>query len=124
MLNFWYSEKCTREIKLVVCIATCAIIYFCSTIAPLQPLYVGLCLVVGVLLHVLHQAKNKLNTKNKYAQGFQILFFVLPIIVINFLIGSTPSTDKVWLIIQSLGFICLGLFVVSIYGNRAKRFDH
>ena len=122
MLNFWYSEKCTREIKLVICIVTCVIIYFCSTVAPLKPLNIGLCLVVGVLFHVIHQAKNKLSTKNKYAEGFQILFFILPILLINFMIISTPQTDKVWLIIQSLGFMCLGLFVVSIYENRAKRF--
>lgn len=122
MLNLWYSEKCTREIKLVVCIVTCVIIYFCSNIAPLKPLDIGLCLVTGVLMHVIYQSKKKLSTKNKYAEGFQILFFIFPILLINFMIISTPKIDKVWLIIQSLGFICLGLFIVSIYENRAKRF--
>lgn len=122
MLKFWYSEKCTREIKLMVCIITCIIIYFCSTIAPLKPLNIGLCLVVGILFHITYQAKNKLSPSNKYANGFQILFFVLPILLINFLIISTPKIDKIWLIIQSLGFICLGLFIVSIHANRAKRF--
>ena len=35
MLEFWYSERCTRQIKLMVIIATCILIYAASTVAQL-----------------------------------------------------------------------------------------
>lgn len=39
MLEFWYSDKCTHQIKLMVCIATCVMIYLCSTVQQLSLMF-------------------------------------------------------------------------------------
>ncbi|WP_163122426.1 hypothetical protein [Acinetobacter portensis] len=121
MLDFWYSEKCTREIKLIICIITCAIIYYFSNIEQLNTWAVGFSLGIGVFIHVLHHLKLKLNTHNKYSNGLNIIVLSLPIIAILFLIQSIPPINKMILIVQSLGFVGLGFFIVSIYENRSKR---
>ncbi|MDY6483560.1 MULTISPECIES: hypothetical protein [Acinetobacter] len=123
MLDFWYSEQCTREIKLVSCIVTCVMIYYFSTIAPLEALYVCFALAIGVLFHVLRLLDIKLNQQNKYAEGFKVIFFTIRILAVIFLVQALPETNKLSLIAQSLGFICLGFFLVTIYENRAKRFN-
>ena len=51
MLEFWYSERCHRQIKLVVIIATCIVIYAASTVAQLDPVLVGLSLGIGIVVH-------------------------------------------------------------------------
>lgn len=121
MLDFWYSEKCTREIKLIICIITCAIIYYFSNIEQLNTWMVGFSLGIGIFIHVLHHLKLKLNAQNKYSNGLNIIFLSLPIIAILFLIQSIPPINKMILIVQSLGFVGLGFFIVSIYENRSKR---
>ena len=84
MLDFWYSEQCTREIKLVSCIVTCVMIYYFSTIAPLEALYVCFALAIGVLFHVLRLLDIKLNQQNKYAEGFKVIFFTIRILAVIF----------------------------------------
>lgn len=121
MLDFWYSEKCTREIKLIICIITCAIIYYFSNIEQLTTWTVGFSLGIGIFIHILHHLKLKLNAHNKYSNGLNIIFLSLPIVAILFLIQSIPPINKMILIVQSLGFVGLGFFIVSIYENRSKR---
>lgn len=41
MLDFWYSARCTRQVKLIVCIMTCAMIYLCSTVQALSAVLTG-----------------------------------------------------------------------------------
>jgi hypothetical protein len=122
MIEFWYSTRCTREIKLIVCIATCIIIYFCSRIQELDVLYTGIAIAIGISVHLFRNLKLKIDPQNPYAQGFNLVLNILPTFSAIFLILMLPKSQQLFLSIQSLGFIALGFFIISIYDNRAKRF--
>ncbi len=121
MLNFWYSERCTREIKLIVSICTCILIYLCSTAQQLQPTFVGIGLAIGISIHLLRILSLKITLKNLHQKGFQIILFVIPIMSSIILIMALPKQNQFFLALQCLGFIALGLFMVSIYIERSKR---
>lgn len=123
MLDFWYSERCTRQIKLIICIAVCAVIYYCSNIQQLSPLFTGLSLAVGLALHFLRIVHLNIANTNRYKAIFQIIFSMLPIIALIALIISLPQTHQAILALQCICFSAIGLFLVSIYENRAKRFE-
>lgn len=123
MLDFWYSSRCTREIKILICILTCVIIFLCSKIAALSPVFVGISLAIGILIHFFKMLSLKIQSDNQYQAGFQIIFFVIPLTITICLLTSLPKQHLIALVIQSIGFIGLGLFIVSIYSNRAKRFE-
>ena len=80
MLEFWYSERCSRQIKLIVVIATCIFIYAASTVAQLDPVFVGVSLAIGIVVHLLHHFRLKISKSNPYANGFSALSRVIPII--------------------------------------------
>lgn len=90
MLEFWYSERCHRQIKLVVIIATCIVIYAASTVAQLDPVLVGLSLGIGIVVHLLHHFRSKISKANPYAHGFGALSRVIPIIALITLFGYLP----------------------------------
>ncbi len=121
MLDFWYSERCTHGIKLGICIATCVIIYLSSTIEKLPALFVVMSLLLGMIHHFLQQKISRIQADNRYAEGFSIIGFVLPIIALITLIAFLPQSHQWILAIQVIGFSALGLFIVSIYQNRAPR---
>ena len=123
LLDFWYSERCTREVKLISTILTCVIIYYCSSVEKLNTTFTLIALTVGVGIHFLRNLHLKINAKNPYAQGFNILFSVLPIMAILLMILLLPIHNKIWTGIQALGFTALGIFIVSIYTNRSPRHD-
>jgi len=121
MLAFWYSERCTRGIKLSICIATCLIIYISSSIEKLPTLFVIMSLLLGMINHFLQQKIKRIQADNPYAEGFSIIGFVFPIIALITLFSFLPQLHKWALAIQVIGFSALGLFMVSIYQNRAPR---
>ena len=127
MLEFWYSERCNRQLKLIIIIAVCIVIYIASTVAELGPIFVGISLAIGMLIHVLHEFRLKLATDNPSAEGFRALTMAIPIVAVISLIGYLPKTVEIWetvaLGLQCLGFVAIGLFIVSIYNQRAKRFE-
>lgn len=123
MLDFWYSDRCSREMKLGACVVTCLIIYACSSFERLTTTLTLFCLATGAGLHFIRILKNKLTANHPYAEGFHILFFVLPIICMLAVITNLPDNHKLLSAVQALGFGLLGIFVTSIYANRAKRFD-
>ncbi|WP_244782971.1 hypothetical protein [Acinetobacter sp. F-1] len=127
MLEFWYSERCHRQIKLMVIIATCIVIYAASTVAQLDPVFVGVSLAIGIVVHLLHHFRLKISKSNPYANGFSALSRVIPIIALITLFGYLPEQHQPWaklaLGLQCLGFAAIGLFIVSVYENRAKRFE-
>ncbi|WP_180032216.1 MULTISPECIES: hypothetical protein [unclassified Acinetobacter] len=127
MLEFWYSERCNRQLKLIIIIAVCIVIYIASTVAKLGPIFVGISLAIGMLIHVLREFRLKLAPENPYAEGFRALTMAIPIVAVISLIGYLPKTDEIWktvaLGLQCLGFVAIGLFIVSIYNKRAKRFE-
>ncbi|WP_130804194.1 hypothetical protein [Acinetobacter ihumii] len=121
MFDFWYSDRCTRSIKLMVCIVTCLIIYLSSSVEKLAVPFVIVSLMLGIINHFLQQKIKRIASNNPYAQGFSIIGFVFPIISLITLIGFLPDTHQWALAIQVIGFSALGLFIVSIYQNRAPR---
>lgn len=122
MLQFWYSERCTREIKLVISISVCVLVFLCAEQKQLDPIFIGLSIAIGVLTHVLYEWKSKTTLAlNPILRG--ILDF-LPFICLIVLMYFLPDQQRLFLALQCVGFAALGLFIVSIYSQRSKRFDH
>lgn len=129
MLNYWYSERCHRQIKLMVIIATCVMIYLASMQIQLNSVLVMVSIALGLLIHTIRQLRLKLKADHPYARGFQSLSNVIPIVILITMLGYLPDEksplDTFALAVQLLGFVLVGLFLVSTYSNRAKRFiDH
>ena len=74
MLEFWYSEKCNRQIKLVLCVLLCLVIYSCAKVAELSMAFSVMSLGLGALVHLLRQLKLKLQANGRYNSGFDALF--------------------------------------------------
>ncbi|WP_089604297.1 hypothetical protein [Acinetobacter piscicola] len=123
LLDFWYSERCTRQIKLMVSVITCAIIYYCSTFEKLSPIFTLASLAIGISIHVLRNISIKIAMGTPYLKLYKILFAVFPIFTFSILVFLLPNANKLYTAIQALGFVALGLFVVSIYESRQKRFE-
>ena len=121
MLQFWYSDQCTRQIKLLVCIATCVMIYLCSTVQQLSAMFTGISLMIGMGIHLLRALSLKIAADNPYKNGFTLLFRLMPFTALMTLIAALPTEHKVILILQSIGFTAIGLFILSTFPNR--KFD-
>ena len=123
MLYFWYSERYSRSMKFIICIVVCSIILLSSQDFKLSTPYIVIALGLGAFYHLKQKIKNKLQTNHPYKQGFDILLFVFPLIIFIGLIISLPRTGHLYLSIQTLGYMLIGFFLVSIYSQRSKRFD-
>ena len=123
MLDFWYSERCTRQIKLIVSILSCAIIYYCSTIEKLSVTFTLICLALGFSIHFLRIFRLKILQKQSSQPILNRVISVLPLIALCLIIGILPQNHRLFLAIQCVGFSALGFFIVSIYSNRAQRFE-
>ena len=121
MLEFWYLDKCTRQIKLIVCIVTCVMIYVCSTVQQLSPLFTGISITIGMGLHGLRALNLKIAADNPYKKGFAILILVMPLMAFITLISALPTQHKIILAMQAIGFAAIGLFILSTFPKR--RFD-
>lgn len=113
--------------KLVMVIGVCILVYAASSVIQLGPVFVGLSLGIGILMHGLWHLRCKLSADNPYANGFAALSRVIPVVALISLWGYLPQSvqgwDKFALGLQCLGFAAIGLFLVSIHASRAKRFD-
>ena len=93
----------------------------------LDPVFVGVSLAIGIVVHLLHHFRLKISKSNPYANGFSALSRVIPIIALITLFGYLPEQHQQWgkfaWGLQCLGFAAIGLFIVSIYESRAKRFE-
>ena len=118
MLQFWYSDKCTRQIKLMVCIATCVMIYLCSTVQQLSAMFSGISLMIGMSIHLLRALNLKIAADHPYKNGFTLLFWVMPFTALITLMAALPTEHKVMLILQTIGFTAIGLFILSTFPNR------
>ena len=121
MLNFWYSERCTREIKLVTAISVCAIIYYCSGLAKLSVTWTLISLAIGIVTHLLQLLGAKFAQSRPDAQRLNLFLTAVPVFAVIVLIYFLPSHTKIWLAIQAVGFWILGFIILSIQHNRAKR---
>lgn len=121
MLSFWYSERCSREIKLIICIATCVMIFMAAQVQQLGAIFIGLSLMIGIATHLLRGVQLKIAQDNPYREGFSRLVVFLPLIALICLLGYLPAQDKIALALQCIGFSGIGLFLVSIHAQREKR---
>ncbi|WP_286388265.1 hypothetical protein [Acinetobacter indicus] len=64
MLSFWYSARCHRQLKLMICIGTCLLIYLASTQAQLPSFWIILSLILGMGLHLLYQWIDRRSCRN------------------------------------------------------------
>ncbi len=119
MLEFWYSNQCSRQLKLMVCIATCVIIYLCSTVQQLSPMFTGISVGIGMGIHVLRALSLKIAADNPYKKGFEILIFIMPLMAIITLISMLPTQHKLMLTIQAIGFAAIGLFILAGFPKRS-----
>ncbi|MBP8070692.1 MAG: hypothetical protein KAY41_00390 [Acinetobacter sp.] len=120
MLDFWYSERCTRQIKLIICISTCVVIYLSAKPAELSIWFVGFALLIGISLHLTRECILKIKSQNPNMKASQWLI-IIPIIALIFLLFCLPKTNQFSLALQSIGFAALGFFIVTLYENRAQR---
>ena len=121
MLQFWYSDKCTRQIKLMVCIATCVMIYLCSTVQQLSAIFTGISLMIGMGIHLLRALSLKIAADHPYKNGFTLLFWVMPFTALMTLMAAVPTEDKIMLILQTIGFTGIGLHILATLPDR--KFD-
>ena len=121
MFDFWYSERCTRGIKLAICIATCAIIYFLSNLQKLAPIFAISCLGIGIMTHLIWKALHRIKADHPHRKGVKVLGTICPLTALILVILLLPNTQKTLLALQAIAFSALGLFIVSIYQNRAPR---
>ena len=98
MFKFWYSDQCSRQMKLMICIGLCIVIFGCAEVLKLPESISIASVLFGVILIL----------------GLGLIFSFLP---------RNSSYEFSLLALQGFGFCLLGLCTVSIYGNRAKRFD-
>ncbi len=94
MLDFWYSARCTRQVKLIVCIMTCAMIYLCSTVQALSAVLTGFSLGLGISIHLLRQLNLKIKQNNIYKNGLSILLHSVPFAVFLILLYVLPDEHK------------------------------
>ena len=121
MLEFWYSDRCSRSLKLMVCIATCVIIYLCSTVQQLSPMFTVVSVVIGMGVHVLRALNLKIAADHPHKKGFAILILIMPLMALIGLISLLPEQHKLMLAVQAIGFAAIGLFILS--GFPKRRFD-
>ena len=115
MLDFWYSPRCTRQIKLISCISVCCILFLSSKEIKLGTAHALIALIVGMIYHFKYHIEKKLKENNSYNKGLKIIFFILPLVVLLLLLMSLPNFGRLYLSIQTLGFTLIGFFLVSIY---------
>ena len=125
MLEHWYSKHCTRQMKLVVVIIVCLLIYSASTVAQLGPIWISFSVGIGLMSYGLRQLRFKIPAGHPYVNGFAALSRVIPIVAMVTLWGYLPQHAQDWekfaLALQCLGFAAIGLFLASIHVNRARR---
>ena len=123
MLGFWYSSRCSREIKLISSISVCIGIYLCSTVAALAALWVALSLFLGMLTNVLYTYSLRLKPTDTYQNILRNVIYIIQFFALCSLAYLLPVQHKWIYWLQCLGFDLIGLFLVSIYSNRATRHD-
>ncbi|WP_163118216.1 hypothetical protein [Acinetobacter pittii] len=121
MLAYWYNAP--RHIKLILIMVVCGAVYAANQVQPLSPIYTILSLVLGFGLHFIEYLKTKISDRSSHKSNFQFLVKIYPLIVAAIIMWILPPQHNWIATIQALGFVLVGFFLVSIYQNRAKRFE-
>ncbi|KQG45690.1 hypothetical protein KIP84_16270 [Acinetobacter sp. BHS4] len=121
MLAYWYNAP--RHIKLIFIIVVCVAVYAANQVQPLSPIYTILSLIFGFGLHIGHDLNTKFSNNTSGKSSLGVLIKIYPILIIIILMYLLPVQHEWIHLIQALGFVLIGFFLVSIYQNRAKRFN-
>lgn len=122
MLDFWYSSRCTRQIKLALCVITFALVYWSSNISKVATSFACASLLLGLSLHGFYQ----LSLKAKWHEQRGLLNLMAScifILIIAGLIYLLPKNDQAITALQIIGYSLLGFFSISIYSQRSRRHD-
>lgn len=123
MLNFWYSERCTRPIKLLICIITVAVTLYFSEMTKLSTSLTLLSLLLGMVIHGLYSLLMKLPQPNSaWSQSFKILPDLTLLMGWILLYLQLPEEHQLAQAVQLFGFSLTGFYIVSIYANRTPRY--
>ncbi len=123
MLHFWYSERCTRPIKLLICIVTVAVTLYFAEMAKLSTSLTLLSLALGVAIHGLYSLLMKLPQPNSaWSQSFKILPDLTLLMGWMLLYLQLPEEHQLVQAVQLFGFSLTGFYIVSIYENRTPRY--
>lgn len=121
MLEYWYSERCSRQFKFFLCLLTVLAIFAASGYAKLDQSLSLIALLAGMCVHLLREFKQKFLKQNWANSPIAQRLPYLPILLMLLLITQLPSLHRLALSIQLLGFSGLGFYLVSIYNYRAPR---
>ncbi len=123
MLHFWYSERCTRQIKLLICIVTVAVNLYFAEMAKLSTSLTLLSLALGVAIHGLYSLLMKLPQPNSaWSQSFKILPDLTLLMGWIALLLQLPTEQQLAQSVQIIGFSLVGFYLASIYTNRTPRY--
>lgn len=121
MLNFWYSDRCTRQIKLLLCIAAFVLLYICNQQQEIPRSTALLSLFVGSAVHLVYLVRTQ--EKFRRLQAYSIWFYFCLALFLIGLIIWLPEINKALASIQVLAYSLLGFFLISIYSQRSRRHD-
>ena len=123
MLHFWYSERCTRQIKLLICIVTVAVNLYFSEMAKLSTSLTLLSLALGVAIHGLYSFLLKLQHRElAWSQRLHYLPSLTFLIGLTVLLLQLPTEQQLVQGVQIIGFSLVGFYLASIYTNRTPRY--
>jgi len=119
MLDFWYSARCTRQVKLLLCIGTFILLYYCAKLQEIPRGVALFSLLLGCAVHLIYQIR--LHSKlRKYLSYSTWLYLGLGLIAVGLIIWL-PEVNKSLAAIQIIGYSLLGFFLISIYSQRSRR---
>lgn len=122
MLEFWYSSRCTRPMKLALCVLTFALVYWSSSISKIATSFAYASLLLGLSLHVFYQLSLKI-TPNTQRHLFNLACSCIFILILAGIIYLLPEHYQAIAALQVIGYSMLGFFVISIYSQRSRRHD-
>lgn len=123
MLHFWYSERCTRPIKLLICIVTVAVTLYFSEMTKLSTSLTLLSLALGVAIHGLYSFLLKLQHRElAWSQRLHYLPSLTLLMGWMLLYLQLPGEHQLAQAVQLFGFSLTGFYIVSIYANHTPRY--
>ena len=122
MLDFWYSSRCTRQIKLALCVITFAVVYWSSNISKVTTSFACASLLLGLSLHGFYQLSLKTQWRDQRGL-FNLMSSCIFLLIIAGLIYLLPKHHQAIAALQIIGYSLLGFFSISIYSQRHRRHD-
>lgn len=124
MTKFSGSKYWTRQTQIMICMATCALIYFISSFVALSPIFVLVSVFWGMGIYVVGLLIKRIPDQKRYRKIMLVLLLGLTIVVVASLQAYLDPTHKVVLIVQVGGFMLLGGLLVSLRRHKDVETAH